>query len=170
MEITEYRARINGAGRSVLLDFLALAFIYYIPALSHLFALPVYYIEPMRFVLILAMAHTNKSNALLLALTLPVFSFITASHPVLLKAGLIAAELGINLGLFYWLSRKFVSAFLPAVLSIIAAKAVYYALKYAFVSAGTLEGPLVATPLTAQLIMTAGYSLYIYFVFRSKKQ
>ena len=83
------------------LDFLAIAFIYFIPSISHLFSFPVYLFEPMRIMLILCVAHSSKKNAYLIALTLPVFSFIISSHPSLLKTAIMTAELTLNMFLFF---------------------------------------------------------------------
>ncbi len=65
---------------SLILDAAALAFIYLVPTFSHLLSLPVYFIEPMRLMLILAMVHTDKRNAYILALTMPLFSFIISAQ------------------------------------------------------------------------------------------
>lgn len=67
--------------RAVLIDIIALAFIYSIPALSHMLSLPVYLIEPMRLMLIIAMVHSNKTNAYIIALTMPLFSYLVSGHP-----------------------------------------------------------------------------------------
>jgi len=39
--------------KTILFDILAILFIYFVPVLSHLTALPIYYFEPMRILLIL---------------------------------------------------------------------------------------------------------------------
>jgi len=79
--------------KSLALDFIALAIIYFIPTLTHLFSFPLYYIEPMRIMVILAIAHTTKRNAYLLALTLPLFSLLVSGHPILYKSLLMSVEL-----------------------------------------------------------------------------
>jgi hypothetical protein len=61
--------------KTAILDVTALLIIYLTPAISHLFSFPVYLLEPMRIMLILAVVHTSRKNAYLLALTLPLFSF-----------------------------------------------------------------------------------------------
>ncbi|MDY0202455.1 MAG: hypothetical protein RBR40_15895, partial [Tenuifilaceae bacterium] len=60
----------------VLFDIFALAFIYLIPTISHMLSFPLYLIEPMRIALVLALVHTTKRNAYIIALTLPLFSFL----------------------------------------------------------------------------------------------
>ncbi len=43
--------------------------------------------------LILAIAHTSRKNAYLIALTLPLFSLLISAHPSLIKTSLITGEL-----------------------------------------------------------------------------
>lgn len=152
--------------RSVLLDFVGLALIYMIPTLAHLTQLPVYFIEPMRLMLILAMVHTNQTNAYILAFTLPLFSFAISSHPVFIKMLLITMELSLNVYLFF-LFRKLIKKILPAIVfSIIASKLVYYLMKYFVIGFGLLNSGLISTPILIQLLTTAIFSAYIYFMIK----
>ena len=91
--------------KNIILDIFALAFIYFVPSISHLLNLPIYYIEPMRLMLILALVHSSKQNAYILALTLPLFSFLVSAHPVLPKMFLISFELCLNVFLFFILVK-----------------------------------------------------------------
>ena len=68
--------------RSVLLDAIGLVFVYFIPSISHVLNVPIYLVEPMRIMVILAIAHTTQRNAYILALTLPLFSYFISAHPV----------------------------------------------------------------------------------------
>ena len=79
--------------KTIVFDLMALLCIYLVPAVSHLFSFPVYYLEPMRIMLILAIAHTTRKNAYLIALTLPLFSLLISAHPSLIKTSLITGEL-----------------------------------------------------------------------------
>lgn len=152
--------------RSILLDFAGLALIYLIPTLTHLTQLPVYFIEPMRLMLILAIVHTNRNNAYILALTLPLFSFVISSHPVFIKMILISMELAVNVYLFFLL-RKIIRKVFPAILlSIIASKLIYYLLKYFIIGFGLLNSGLISTPLSIQLITTVIFSSYVYFMIK----
>ncbi len=145
----------------ILIDLSALAFIYLVPTLSHLLALPVYLIEPMRLMLVLALVHTNRQNGYLLALTMPLFSFIISGHPVFAKMVLIAAELSLNVFLFYLLSKRMKYIFPAIFLSIVLSKAVYYLLKFALIQLAILDTGLVATPLIIQLAMAVVFSGYL---------
>jgi hypothetical protein len=151
-----------------LFDFGALAFVYFTPALSHLFALPIYLIEPMRLVLIMAIAHSNKSNALVLACTLPIFSFIVSSHPVFAKAMLIGVELILNAFIFFKLKDKMNNLFVAGLISILISKIAYYAVKAGLIYTAILQTELISTPLEIQAITTIIYSFYLYWFLREK--
>lgn len=145
-------------------DLFAIGFIYLVPVLSHLFALPVYYVEPMRLMLILAIAHTSKKNAYILAATLPIFSYIVSAHPVFLKTLLISGELLLNVWLFFFLSEKIKNKFGAMLISVGLSKIAYYVLKFALLSAVLLEGSLISTPLAIQFVMMFLFSGYIFLI------
>jgi hypothetical protein len=98
--------------KTYLIDFTLLVFIYFIPAISHLFAFPIYYLDPMRIALVVALLFTSKRNAFLIALTLPLFSYAISSHPQIMKAFLLSAELIINLCVFLILTKKINNIFI----------------------------------------------------------
>jgi hypothetical protein len=154
---------------SILTDLGALTFIYLVPTISHLISLPVYLIEPMRLMLILALVHTNKKNAYLLAITLPLFSLIISGHPVLPKMILIAMELSLNVFLFYALSKRMKQIFPAILLSIIFSKAIYYILKFSLIQLTVINGDLFTTPILVQAITTLVFSGYL-VVFYKKNQ
>ena len=152
--------------KSLLIDFSALAFIYLVPTFSHLLSLPVYFIEPMRLMLILALVHTNKRNAYFIALSLPLFSFLISSHPVFAKMLLISFELGLNVYLFYLLKEVLKKIFPAIVLSILLSKLVYYSIKYLMIHFMILNTGLISTPILIQLITTLVFSLYLYLILK----
>lgn len=154
---------------SALFDLLAIGFVYFIPAISHLFSVPLYLADPMRIVILLAVIHTSKYNSYLIALTLPLFSFIIASHPVALKAMLISAELLLNIYLFYKLTDYIKNSFALMFVSILISKIFYYAVKYLLLSTALLEGELVTTSLYIQLIVMLILSGYYFFIKNNKK-
>jgi hypothetical protein len=149
--------------RTVLIDITALLFIYLTPAISHLFSFPIYLLEPMRIMLILSLAHTSKNNAYLIALTLPVFSYLISTHPSIIKSLLITGELVFNVWLFFYLSGKIKNVFAAAASSIIISKIAYYAFKFLLISAGLITGSLVSTPLLLQLVVLTIMSGYLWF-------
>ena len=150
--------------KSSVLDIFAITAIYLVPVLSHMFALPVYYIEPMRLMLILAIAHTTKKNAYLLALTLPIFSFLVSAHPVFLKTLLITGELLLMTWVYFSLSEKMTNKFSTMLISIGVSKIAYYILKFALLSAVLVEGSLISTPILIQIATTLLFSGYIFLL------
>lgn len=154
--------------KSIILDIAAIAFIYFVPAISHLLSLPVYYIEPMRLMLILALVHTTKQNAYIIALTLPLFSFLISAHPVFPKMLLIAFELSLNVFIFYALVNKFKNTFVPILISIIASKMVYYLIKFGLIQLAVIKSGLISTPMAMQIATTLIFSTYLFLLFKKK--
>lgn len=155
---------------SILIDISALAFIYFVPTISHLISLPVYFIEPMRLMLVIALVHTNKMNAYLIALTMPVFSFLISGHPILPKMILIAFELSLNVFLFYVLLNKIKRLFPSILLSIVLSKAVYYLAKFGMIQFAIIDSGLISTPLFIQVITVVVFSSYLFLFYRKNQQ
>ena len=154
--------------KSIVLDIFALAFIYFVPTLSHLLNVPLYLVEPMRIMLILAIAHTSKRNAYLIALTLPLFSFLVSAHPNIFKVLLITAELLLNVWLFYELAKR-TNHFVAMLTSIVASKIFYYLLKFGLISFALLQSGLFSTPIYIQVITSVVFSGYLFFVLRKNQ-
>jgi len=155
--------------KNIVFDLIALLAIYLVPAISHLLSLPVYYIEPMRIMLILAIVHTSRKNAYLIALTLPLFSMLISAHPSLVKTFLITGELLLNVWLFFLLSEKLSNKTLSIFLSIVVSKIFYYVIKFLLVTSALISGDLIATPIYIQIIMLFVFSSYIYLM-NSRKE
>jgi len=155
--------------KSILFDIMALSFIYFVPAISHMLSFPIYLIEPMRIMLILSLAHTRRSNAYIIALTLPLFSFLISSHPSGLKTALISFELILNVWLFFTLSGIIKNQFVSMFLSISLSKIVYYLIKYVLLSTALMSGDLVTTPIYIQIITTIVFSIYVYLFTRDRE-
>ncbi|MEJ2596353.1 MAG: hypothetical protein P8100_14790 [bacterium] len=150
--------------KSLIVDIVGLALIYFIPTFSHLLNFPLYLVEPMRVMLIIAIAHTTKRNAYLIALTLPFFSFLVSAHPVFYKTVIITLELLINTWLFYLLAKHLKNYFMAVVLSIALSKIVYYSMKFSLLNLSLLDGSLISTPIYFQLIIMLLVSGYLYLV------
>ncbi len=163
LSIIDFKSNI----KTYLIDFFLLLTIYFLPAISHLFAFPVYYLDPMRIALVIALVHTSKKNAYIIALTLPLFSFLISSHPQIIKSFLLSAELVINLSLFFLLKDKLKNVFTSLFLSIVISKVIYYSLKFALISLTLLNDRLFSTPLYFQLMSAVLLSTYIYLVNRT---
>ncbi len=157
---------INKRTFPLFFDIIAIAFIYLVPTISHALAFPLYYFEPMRLMVILALVHTNRRNAFILAATLPLVSFMFSGHPVLLKMFLITGELVLNVALFY-VFINFIKKTFPAVmLSIVLSKAVYYLAKFLLIQWALLDSSLISTALWVQASTLIAFSLYVYFFFK----
>lgn len=152
---------IKSISGTVLFDIVILAFIYLLPAISHLLAFPLYYMDPMRFVLIFALLHTSKRNTYIIALTLPLFSFLISSHPSIIKAGLLSTELLINVILFFILFSKTNSRIISLIFSILISKVIYYIIKFVLIDTGVLADRLFSTPFYYQAIVILIISLYV---------
>jgi len=150
--------------KNIVFDLIALLAIYLVPAVSHLLSFPVYYLEPMRIMMILAIVHTSRKNAYLIALTLPLFSFLISAHPSLIKTSLITGELLFNVWLFFFLSEKLSNKTLSVFLSIIASKLFYYLIKFLLINSAVMVGDLISTPIYIQIIMLFVLSGYIYLM------
>jgi len=165
--ITLVRSNVNV--KSILIDLAALTFIYLVPTLSHLTSIPLYLLEPMRIMLILAIAHTTKKNAYILALTLPVFSFVISMHPTIIKSLLITAELFLNVWLFYYLLKRTGNQFIAMLSSIVISKVFYYLVKFLLITMVFMQTSLVSTPLILQFATTFIFSGYIYLIYRRRE-
>lgn len=159
----------SSKSKAFIFDILSVLIIYFIPVISHLTALPIYYFEPMRILLILALIHTSRGNAFILALTLPAFSFVVSAHPALIKTVLITLELFLNVIFFFWLSSLIKERFVNITLSIIASKIVYYLLKYVLISAALLGTSLISTPFYFQIIVIMLLTFYVFGFDKLKK-
>lgn len=152
----------------IIFNILAISLIYFIPAISHALAFPLYLFEPMRLVLILALVHTNRNNAYILAATLPIVSFLLSGHPVLFKAFLISGELVLNVALFFAFFRIFKTRFTAILGSIVVSKIAYYLLKFALLQWAVLEGSLISTALWIQAATMLLFSLYVVFFYKKQ--
>jgi len=154
----------------VIFDLLAIALITFLPAVSHLLSFPLYLLEPMRVLLILSIAHTSKKNTFLIALVLPILSFIISSHPAVFKMLLVVSELTLNVLLFFYLANKIKNNFGALITSVLISKIYYYAVKSLLISAGLIDGELVATPFYLQAIVMLVLGVYIYFMLDKKEK
>jgi hypothetical protein len=155
--------------KTVVYDILALAVITLTPAISHITAIPIYLLEPMRIILLLSIVHTSKKNVYLLAVALPLFSFIISAHPTILKSALISTEMILNVFLFFYLVKFFKNSFPAAIVSILISKIYYYLLKFAFISFGLISTELVSTPIILQVVVGTSISVYLWFFFKNER-
>jgi hypothetical protein len=136
-----------------MLDVAAILVITFLPAISHIISIPLYLFEPMRVILVLSIMFTSRRNSYLIALALPLFSFLISAHPAFVKLFLISSELFLNIYLFSLLQKKTGNIFASLIVSIFFCKIYYYVLKAGLISVGLMQGELVSTPIYLQLII-----------------
>ena len=155
----------------ILIDILLLAALYLLPSFSHLTALPLYKLEPMRIALVVALLFTHRTNAYLIALTIPLASAWITGHPPPLKAVLMGIEFSILVATYAHLVRKDrMPVFVALAAGILLGKAVYYSMKYVALSAGWLGGSLITTPVQTQLILGLGTAVVFALVVHKRGQ
>lgn len=140
--------------RSLVNDLLAIAVICLVPALSHMSGIPVYFIEPMRVMLVIAMLASHRTNAYALAVILPLTSFLVSGHPEPVKMMIIMAELTLNTWLFYKLVNRTARPFLSMLAAIIGSKVFCYALYWVVFSFAFVKSEAGITFLAAQAAVT----------------
>lgn len=145
---------------TLIINSMAVLVVLFAPALAHLLSFPVFYVEPMRIMLILALVHTNRKNAYALAVALPIISFLFSGHPVIFKAGLMSAELALNVFIFFELSRRFKNVFGAVFFSIVLSKMAYYIVKIFMLNLALFSSPLVSIPIWIQLVTASLFALY----------
>jgi hypothetical protein len=146
-----------------LLDAAALGFIALMPAASHLTGIPFYFLEPMRVMLALSLIFTSRSNSFLIAVSLPLFSFLVSGHPFPLKMGIIMAELLLNAWIFTFLYQKYNRVFFSMFSAIILSKVFCYlgywiVFSWAFV-AEEAAPVFILSQLAVTVIISAGISI-----------
>ena len=146
-------------------NLMALLLIFLVPIVSRSFQVPFYYVDPMRLVVVLAIANTSRRNAYIIAIIIPLFSFVISSHPSIYKMLAIMTELILNLALFYYLAERFKTVFVAMLASIVISKMIYYLLKYFLIEVDLIQASLFSTPWLPQMIMTLAFSIYIWMIF-----
>lgn len=152
-----------------LIGMVALAVVYLAPALAHMTGWPVYMLEPMRLMVILALAHGSRGIALLLAATLPLFSFLVSGHPEFLKMVIITGELLLNVVLFYLLKRKFLKVFPAAAGSVVISKLICYLTYWPVFSYQFMVSEADPFFLAVQIITTLIFSFYLMIILKKIK-
>ena len=141
----------------ILVDVVLVVALYLVPSITHLTALPVYKLEPMRIALVIALLYTNRANSYLVAFTIPLASALISGHPEPFKALLMGIECSVLVAAYGYLRHKVNwSQFLALTVAILAGKILYYSLKFLSLDAGLLAGNFISTPVLNQVILAAG--------------
>lgn len=145
---------------TLIVDALFILLVYFTPVIAHTISFPVYLLDPMRWcVLGSYLLLRNRNNALLLAFSLPLISYMFSGHPVLFKNMLISIELMFNIILLDVLLKRFENVFVSVLLSIMVSKLVYYLLKAFIISLGILHTNIIDTTLLFQVVVSILISL-----------
>jgi len=156
--------------QSILLDSLLVLVVIYLPSLSHLLPLPIYYIDPMRMVLLTGIIFSsNHRNTYLLALALPLVSYLTSGHPIFPKNILIVFELLINVYLFYFLYNRYTKPAFCLLISILGSKLVYYGIKFFFIKLGILHTQWIDTHLYIQVVVFIVFTVFFTLLWKFRK-
>ncbi len=151
-------------------DIVILTIIYFVPTISHLLSFPLYLLDPMRIAVLGSLLFLrDKSNAFVLAASLPLFSYFVGGHPILLKSVLISMELIVNVTILLCLKNKVKNIFTAVLLSILLSKLMYYFVKYMLISLGFLNMEMLTTPLLIQVGVTLFISIMYTIIYKDKK-
>lgn len=145
--------------RTALIDVVLLATACLIPTLSHITALPLYQLNPMLLVLMAGMLLvSDRRNAFLMAVLLPVVSMLAVGMPTPMKALCMVPEFLTVVAVSTLLQGKasrFVGRMGCMVAAIMCGKVVYYGLKAMLFTSVTL----ISTPVLTQLLVVLGASI-----------
>lgn len=144
--------------KSAVYDVLALTALYFVPTISHTLDFPLYLAEPMRIALFFAIIFTARTNAIIIAATLPIVSALISSHPPLIKGAIMSIELTVNALLFYSLFNKKINVFIAMFFSVVLSKALYYILEFAAISLGVFKTTFVH-PIFIQIVIAVSLGI-----------
>ncbi|MBR4177438.1 MAG: hypothetical protein IKQ53_08565 [Bacteroidales bacterium] len=144
----------------MLIDAVLLAFICAVPALSHVFAIPFYKLNPMAMCLLAGMLLVRwKGNGYLLAVLLPVVSMLLSGMPVPAVCVCMVAELLSVVGVYDLLERR-AGAFVSILAALLSGKVVFYLLKALLVSPAVLIGTNVWLQLAVVVVLGTLFALF----------
>lgn len=156
--------------RIALIDASIILLMVFLPTFSHMLSFPLYKFEPMRIMVLAGyLLSANKKNAYGLAIILPLFSFITTGHPLLIKSVLMISELTINVFLFSFLVEKKLNVFFAMLVSIVLSKVFYYGIKFVLISTGIMNTNLIDTQIGIQVLISCVIALAFALVYKPLK-
>jgi hypothetical protein len=152
-------------------DVLILLTIYFLPAISHWVPFSLSMLEPMRILVFVGFVLSyNRTNALFLAVTIPLFSSLVTGHPVFFKAILISTELTIHLSIFLVLYGRYKKRMVWIfVFALLVSKFVYYLLKSVFLNIGLIKGTLFSGGFAGQAIAAVIVTILFMLIFNKLK-
>lgn len=157
--------------RTLLIDAIVLSIVYLIPAYSHFLPIPIYFLDPMRVLLLGSYLFTRSNlNSIIMAISLPLFTYLISGHPPLYKAILISIELFVNIVvLIKLLKTTKIHTYVILIISIVFSKVIYYIFKFLFIKLGMLNGRLITTDLWTQATTILIITLLFIVVWRKER-
>ena len=165
LEMNVTISKTDAMTRIVVIDILLLAAICLVPTLSHLFAVPLFKANPMLLALLASMLLvSDRRNAFVLALALPLVSMVVSGMPTPMKALCMMAELSSVVAVFSLMSLRRAqingwTSFGSILLAIVAGKGVYYLLKALLISPAVLIGTNIWLQLGTTLLFAALFAI-----------
>ncbi len=139
----------------IILDVFILTAVYTSVMFAHLLPIPLYQLDPMKIFLMAAIIYSSRGNAMLMAVTLPLFSTLSVGHPIFPKNIIISLELIVFTAVITSFVFNRFGSNVQFLLAVLISKIGYYMLKAALISMGTLNMPLFSTRIEMQIISVA---------------
>jgi hypothetical protein len=143
---------------------LSIILIGFFPIIAHVTKLPLYYLEPMRIMIVIFFIRGYMKDAFMFSILYPIISFFISGHPMIYKMPLVMIDLFLNILIFYILTRKDINIYISFIVSVVISKILYYVLKYMIftVILAKLQG-LIETNVLIQGINILGILILIKF-------
>ena len=139
------------------------------PFIAHVTKLPLYYLEPMRIMIIIFFIRGYMKDAFVFSILYPIISFLISGHPMIYKMPLVMIDLFLNILIFYILTRKDINIYISFIVSVVISKILYYILKYMIFTVILAKSQgLIETNILIQGINILGILIIIKFA--SKKE
>ena len=158
----------SGNYRTIALDLLLVGSFYGITSLSHLLAFPLYQFDPIKLFLLIMIAKSSRTNALVMALSLPLFATLTTGHPVFPKNLAMVVELVLFTGLLTEPRLKQLGKPVKFFIALTLSRLGYYLCKAGLIWTGLLQTRLFSTSLAAQVMSVL--ILFLLFLIMNRSQ
>ena len=153
-------SKTDNLSKIICVDLVLLATICFVPALSHLFAVPFYKANPMLLCMVAGMILVrDRRNAYLLAVMLPLVSMMTTGMPDAMKAACMIPELLTVVAVSQLLERH-MPTFVSMVAAILAGKVVFYGLKALLIAPAILVGTNLWLQLGTMVFYAAAFAFF----------
>lgn len=142
-------SRQDSLARAIITDLLILGLFLLVLTYAHILPIPLYQLDPMKALLLVTIIYSSRGNAMLMAIFLPLLSFVSTGHPVAPKFLLISLELAIFTSILT--QQKDTGKINLLLGAVLLSKLGYYLLKASLIGLGWLEQSLFSTGIIPQL-------------------